>query len=117
MENVATNLNNKYICMKVNNIFKERFPDYAGCSNIGNNITLYFKESPELVKLDNSALCIEEGRYCIKPDYLEFFLQLRISTNSNICRTSEAMIIEEDKNVPLLRIHDLDFNKIIKLEK
>ena len=115
MENVATNLNNKSICMKVNNIFKERFPDYAGCSNIGDNITLYFKEDPELVKLDNSALCIERSRYRIKPDYLEFFLQLRISTNSNIYRTSETMI--EKDNVPLLRIHDLDFNKIIKLEK
>ena len=115
MENVATNLNNKSICMKVNNIFKERFPDYAGCSNIGDNITLYFKENPELIKLDNSALCIEGSRYCIKPDYLEFFLQLRISTNSNIYRTSETMI--EKDNVPLLRIHDLDFNKIIKLEK
>ena len=117
MENVATNLNNKSICMKVNNIFKERFPDYAGCSNIGNNITLYFKENQELIKLDNSALCIEESKYHIKPDYLEFFLQLRISTNSNIYKTSETMIIEEDNNVPLLRIHDLDFNKIIKLEK
>ena len=115
MENVVRNLNNKSICMKVNNIFKERFPDYAGCSNIGDNITLYFKEDPELVKLDNSALCIEESRYRIKSDYLEFFLQLRISTNSNICRTSETMI--EKDNVPLLRIHDLDFNKIIKLEK
>lgn len=117
MEYVTTNLINKSVCVKVNNIFKERFPDYAGCSNIGDNITLYFKENPELIKLDNSALCIEEGRYCIKPDYLEFFLQLRISTNSNIYKTSEAMIIEEDNNVPLLRIHDLDFNKIIKLEK
>lgn len=118
MKNAATNLNNKYICMKVNNILKGRFSDYAGCSNIVTNITLYFKENPELIKLDNSALCIdEEGRYRIKPDYLEFFLQLRISTNSNIYRTSEAMIIEEDNNVPLLKIHDLDFNKIIKLEK
>ena len=117
MENVVRNLNNKSICMKVNNIFKERFPDYTGCSNIGDNITLYFKESPELAKLDNSALCIEGSRYSIKSDYIEFFLQLRIYTNSNIYRTSEAMIIEEDNNVPLLRIHDLDFNKIIKLEK
>ena len=117
MENVATNLNNKSVCMKVNNIFKERFPDYAGCSNIGDNITLYFKESPELAKLGNSALYIEESRYRIKSDYLEFFLQLRISTYITICRTSEAIIIEEDNNVPLLRIHDLDFNKIIKLEK
>ena len=115
MENVATNLNNKSICMKVNNILKGRFSDYAGCSNIVTNITLYFKESPELAKLGNSALYIEESRYCIKPDYLEFFLQLRISTYSNICRTSETMI--EKDNVPLLRIHDLDFNKIIKLEK
>ena len=117
MENVARNLNNKSVCMKVNNIFKERFPDYAGCSNIGDNITLYFKEIPELTKLDNTALCIKGSRYRIKSDYLEFFLQLRISTNSNIYRTSEAMIIEEDNNVPLLKIHDLDFNKIIKLEK
>ena len=67
MENVATNLNNKSVCMRVNNIFKE---------------------SPELAKLGNSALYIEESRYCIKPDYLEFFLQLRISTYSNIYRTS-----------------------------
>ena len=115
MENMTTNLNNNSVCMRVNNIFKERFPDYTGCSNIGDNITLYFKESPELAKLDNSTLCIEGSRYRIKPDYLEFFLQLRISTNSNIYRTSETMI--EKDNVPLLRIHDLDFNKIIKLEK
>ena len=115
MENVATNLNNKSICMKVNNIFKERFPDYAGCSNIGDNITLYFKENQELIKLDNSALCIEEGRYRIKPDYLEFFMSLRISTNNIIFKISETMI--EEGNVPLFRIHDLDFNKIIKLEK
>ena len=47
MKNAATNLNNKYICMKVNNILKGRFSDYAGCSNIVNNITLYFKENPE----------------------------------------------------------------------
>ena len=115
MENITTNLNNKSICMKVNNIFKERFPDYAGCSNIGDNITLYFKENPELIKLDNSALRIEGSRYRIKSDYLEFFLQLRISTNINICRTSETMILKD--NVSLFAIHNLDFNKIIKLEK
>ena len=103
------------IVLKVNDIFKERFSDYRGCSNFGDNISLYFEENPELAKLDNSALCIEESRYRIKSDYLEFFLQLRISTNSNIYRTSETMI--EKDNVPLLRIHDLDFNKIIKLEK
>lgn len=117
MENVATNLNNKSICMKVNNIFKERFPDYAGCSNIGDNITLYFKENPELIKLDNSALCIEEGRYRVKPDYLEFFLQLRISTNSNIYRTTELFIERDCKNIPVLKICDLDYNKIIELKK
>ena len=115
MENMTTNLNNKSVCMRVNNIFREKFPDYAGCSNIGDNISLYFKESPELVKLDNSALCVEGSRYHIKSDYLEFFLQLRISTYITICRTSEIMV--EEDNVPLLRIHDLDFNKIIKLEK
>ena len=117
MENVTTNLNNMSICMKVNNIFKERFPDYAGCSNLGDNISLYFEENPELAKLDKSALCIEEGRYCIKSNYLEFFLQLRISTDSNIYRTTELFIEKEKGNVPVLEIHDLDFNKIIELKK
>ena len=115
MKNAAINLNNKSVCMKVNNIFKERFPDYAGCSNIGDNITLYFKEDPELVKLDNSALYIKNGTYYIKSNYLEFFMSLRISTNNIIFKISETMI--EEGNVPLFRIHDLDFNKIIKLEK
>ena len=54
MENVARNLNNKSVCMKVNNIFKERFPDYAGCSNIGDNITLYFKENQKFIYLSYS---------------------------------------------------------------
>ena len=117
MEYVTTNLINKSVCVKVNNIFKERFSDYKGCSNFGDNISLYFEENPELAKLDNSALCIEGSRYCIKPDYLEFFLQLRIATNSNIYRTEELFVERDNKNMPVLSIYDLDFNKIIKLEK
>ena len=117
MENKTTNLNNKTVCMKVNDIFKERFSDYKGCSNFGDNISLYFEENPELAKLDNSALCIEGSRYCIKSNYLEFFLQLRISTDSNIYRTTELFIEKEKGNVPVLKIHDLDFNKIIELKK
>ena len=117
MENKTTNINNKTVCMKVNDIFKEKFSDYRGCSNFGDNISLYFEENPELAKLDNSALCIEGSRYRIKHDYLEFFLQLRIATNSNIYRTEEVFIERDNKNVPVLSIHDLDFNKIIKLEK